>query len=357
MGGITRYIQLLGRAMTGRGHQIWVASGGGTLEGEFERGGLKTARFSVRKKSILDPSLYAALPGLNDLVCRERFDLIHSHTRVTHALAYFLSRITGVPTVNTFHGYFKYNLGRKILPFWGNRIVAISLPVAEELMAIHRAPASCVRVVNNAIDLESSAQKLSALVPHEIRIKYHIPADATVLCYIARLVQDKGHEILLRAVAQLLPEFPDLFLFLVGDGKEKEALEKTVDQLKLRSRVVRVPHISDISEALCVTDIFVHPAFYREGFGLAIAEAMAAGRPVVITNIPAINRIFRPGECCVLAEPADIGSLAGAIRFLIEAPGEKKRIAEAGKKLVNELCSLERQAGEMETVYRELAPS
>ena len=107
VGGITRYIQLLGTSMARQGHETAVLSGGGRLDGEFGRGGLKTYQFPVRKKSILNPFLYIPLKKIAALIRREKFDVIHSHTRVTHALAFFLSRMTKVPAVNTYHGYFK----------------------------------------------------------------------------------------------------------------------------------------------------------------------------------------------------------------------------------------------------------
>ncbi len=355
VGGITRYIQLLGTSMARQGHETAVLSGGGRLEGEFAGGGLKTYQFPVRKKSILNPFLYLPLKKIAALVRREKFDVIHSHTRVTHALAFFLSRMTKVPAVNTYHGYFKYNLGRKVLPFWADRLVAVSPPVADDLKSTHRAPQDRVRIVANAIDLEGSARRLAEKKPAEIRKRLGIPENATVLCYVARLVADKGHEILLRAAAKLLPSLPDVFVLMVGDGREREVLQKLIKELKLEKHALLAPIIPDISEALAVTDIFVHPAFYREGFGLGIAEAMAAGKPVVLTDIPAINKIFRPGECCVMAEPADVSSLAGAIRYLLEVPAEKDKIAKAGYQLVQSMCSAERQAREMEAIYREIA--
>lgn len=340
--------------MTREGHSVSVASGGGALEAEFNRDGMTTYTFPIRKKSILDPSLYRALPAIEQLVRQERFDVVHSHTRVTHALASRLKKSCRVPTVNTYHGYFRQNLGRRLFPFWGDRLIAVSAPVAEDMKSTLGAPAERVRVVHNAIDLARSAQRLSSLDPAQVRKNYGIPSDATVLGYVARLVEDKGHEVLLRCLARLLPDFPELFLFLAGDGREREALEKSASTLGVRGRVALVPSVADVPEALSATDIFVHPAFYREGFGLAIAEAMAAGKPAVITNIPAIHKIFRPGECSVMAEPSDIESLAGAIRFILEAPGEGRRIAAAGQALVRGLCSPERQALETEAVYSEL---
>lgn len=355
IGGVTRHVQLLGRTMVREGHRIDVASGGGSLEAEFRGDGIGTHTFPIRKKSILSPSLCAALPALKKLLRDGGYDVIHSHTRVTHALARRL-RGAGVPAVNTYHGYFRRNLGRRLFPYWGDRIIAVSGPVAEDLRATHRAPVDRVRTVNNAIDLERSARSLAAQNAAAVRQKHGVPADAFVLGYVARLVEDKGHEVLLRAFAKLLPDFPELFLFLAGEGRELPRLEKAARELGVRDRVVMGSSVSDISEALRVTDVFVHPAFYREGFGLGIAEAMAAGVPVVLTNIPAIHKIFRPGECCVMAEPSDIGSLAGAIRYLLEAPGERRRIAAAGQAFARELCDPARQARETEAIYAEVLP-
>ena len=354
VGGISRYIQLLGTMMIQRGHRVDVASGGGALEGEFEQGGMKTYRFEIRKKSILSPALYFPLSRIAGLIRNENYDVIHAHTRVTQALSFFLRRMTGVPTVSTYHGFFKYNFGRKAFPFWADRIVAISAPVAEELQSLHHAPPARIRVVGNAIDIQKSELRLSQKNSKIIRLKYGISEKAIVVSSIARLVQDKGHEILIRAMAELLPSFPDIFILMAGDGREKANLERLIAELKLEGHAALVPSVLDISEILAVTDIFAHPAFYREGFGLAIAEAMAARKPVVITNISAINQLFRPGECSVMAEPADVRALAGAIRFLMEAPAESARIAEAGHRLVQTLCSVERQSDEMEAVYREL---
>src|SRR3989338_4465912 len=136
IGGITRYIQLLGRTMSQRGHEVAVLSGGGALEAEFQKDGIKTYQFPIRKKSILDPSLYFALPKITRLIQEEKFDVIHAHTRVTQALAFFLNKKTKVPTVGTYHGYFKYNLVRKVFPFWADRLVAISEPVADSLKTL-----------------------------------------------------------------------------------------------------------------------------------------------------------------------------------------------------------------------------
>ena len=74
-----------------------------------------------------------------------------------------------------------------------------------------------------------------------------------------------------------------------------------------------VPNLDDISSALAVTDIFVHPATFREGFGLSIAEAMIAKIPVIVTDIPAVNSMFQNGVNGLVVPPKDPEAIAKAI--------------------------------------------
>ncbi len=334
-----------------------VVSGGGETEEFFHQKGIKTYRFPIRKKSILDPSLYFSLQAIADLIRREKYDILHAHTRVTQALAFFLGKMTGVPVVTTCHGFFKNNLGRKLFPFWGERVVAISQPVADELQSLHRVPTQKICVIHNALDLENSQRLYLEKNPGALRQKFSIPPGAFVISAMGRLVEDKGHQILIQALSRLHAAYPEAYALIVGDGRERERLEQAIQGMGLAGKVQIIPSLQDVSEILAITDIFVHPAFHREGFGLGIAEAMAVGKPVVITDIPAINTLFKPGECSVMAKPADSTSLTGAIHFLMEAPQERQKIALAGQKFVQSLCSLERQAREMETIYQELAKS
>ncbi len=353
-GGISTYIETLGKALMKKGHRVSVLSGGGSKIPSFEQSGIRCFSFPIRTKSELHPKLFLSLPRIASQIRLEKFDILHAHTRVTQVLAFWLGQITDLPFVSTAHGFYKARFGRKIFPCWGERVVAVSSLVAEELQNLHRIPTSKITVVNNAIDIEDFEKRLRHQNPNEIRAKNGIPKNAFVIGCISRLVRDKGQEYLIEAVSRLKQQIPDLFLVLVGDGREKTRLESLIMKLDLNSRVRILSGLQETTTILPAIDVFVHPATYREGFGLAIVEALVAKKPVILTKIPALETLFEQNINAVLVSPKDSEALADAIFDFFQHPEKAKQIAERGHEMVSTLCRAERQAEEMERIYKEV---
>lgn len=355
IGGITSYIQMIGSAMARKGHSVSVLCSGGELAEDFEAKGFRVFRREIRTKSELHPKVWLALPGIVALVKKEKFDVLHAHTRVTQVLAAAVSKLTGVPVVTTAHGFFKPRFGRRLFGAWGERVIAISPGVAESLENDHGVSPERIRVVPNAIDIAASQKKLAEKKPQEIRFEYGIPKDSTVISSISRLVEDKGHAYLIEAVRLLKERSKRPYLIILGNGRERERLLDLIETnaLKEHARIIRSE--KDITKILAVTDIFVHPATYREGFGLAIAEAMAAGKPVVATDIPAINTLLKDGDNGRVVPPKNAAALAEAVQELIDRPEYARALAEAGRLKISELCSLERMVDAIADIYREVA--
>jgi len=354
VGGITQYILSVGTSLRKRGHEIRVASSGGEMVTEFEQKGIPHQTFNIRTKSELSPKIYQALPVLIRWITKEKIELIHAHTRVTQVLAAWASWLAKVPFITTSHGFYKRRLGRRILPAWGERVVAISEPVGHHLRDAFRVSPDKIRIVYNGIDLPDFVRRFSNHAPKLVRSRYHIPEHAYVVGTTARLVPDKGHEYLIRAVNSLGEEFRDLHLIIVGDGRYRSFLETLVKNLGMRQHVTFTGNLKDVSEPLAAIDIFVLPALWREGFGLSIAEAMACRKPVIVTNIWALNTLIHNRVNGILVEPRNVADLAGAIRLLIQDPRIRDSIAQAGQRTAESRFSLERMVEELEDVYEEV---
>lgn len=354
IGGIASYIRMIGLAMSKRGHRIHVVSSGGTLEADLRQKGILCHTLPIRTKNEIHPKLLGPLGQITRLLKREKFDLIHAHTRVAEVLAFLAGSWAKIPVVSTAHGFYTPNLGRKIFPCWGRRVIAISPMVAEALVRHHRIALSRVKVVQNALDIGELQSKLRAQDPRQVRKEYGVPESAIVVGSVSRLVRDKGHEFLIQALGLLRRDFPGMFLIIVGDGREKGRLQILAQEQQLSERVKFISGLTDITGLLSTMDIFVHPATFREGFGFSIAEAMIARKPVVATNIPAINSIIENRVNGILVEPKDAGALADAVSFLLKNEEEKRRIAEGGFQMASRLCSLDRMVNGIEEVYREV---
>jgi len=353
IGGITSYISTLARAMGKRGHRISVVSSGGNAWSRLTRSGVQCYDFPIRTKNELNPKLLWSLPQIVSLVKEEHCDILHAHTRVTQVMAQFVSKLTGVPVVSTAHGFYKPNLGRRLFPAWGERVVAISALVADSLQNEHHIGPEKIRIIHNAIDIEVFTRRLGQQDRDWLRQRYGIPKDSFVVGSVSRLVRDKGHEYLIEAVRRLVKDRPELFLLIVGDGRERAALTKRSSEM-LGGRVKMIAGVQDTTAVLKMMDVFAHPATWREGFGLSIAEAMIAKVPVIATDIPAINTLLKDGENGRVVAPKDAAALASAINDLASDPAYARLLGQKGHDMAASICQSERMAGEMETLYREV---
>ena len=353
VGGISSYLSMTGSRLVRMGHEVFVVSGGGDFEENLTKKGIRCVDFAIRTKNEFHPKVFMALPKLIRLVKKEKFDLIHAHTRVTQVLGSLVSKFTKVPLMTTAHGFFRPRLSRKLFRCWGERVIAISPLVAEDLEKSHKVERSRIRIVQNAIDIEDFEERLAQKDPGALRQALGIPQGVTVIGSISRLVKDKGHEYLIQAVKDLHKKKMKAHLLIVGDGREKKNLMTLIKKSGLEGQALLVEAQQDVTSFLSLIDIFAHPATYREGFGLVLVEAMAARKPVVATNILAINTVIRNRVNGFLVEPKSGKELAEAIEFIIANPKITASIVENAYQSATELYSIDRMVNELETVYEE----
>ena len=174
-----------------------------------------------------------------------------------------------------------------------------------------------ITVIPNGIDIQTFERAVP--VP---RSSVGINNGNCVLLYVARLEPQKDHANLLRALAQI----PDADLVLAGDGSLRSQLEDQAKTLGVASRVHFLGRRKDVAELLQMADIYVHPAAF-EGFGIAAAEALSAGKPVVASNVPGLAQVV--GDAGILVPPGDPGTLAREVRTLIQAHARRSELSKA----------------------------
>ena len=177
--------------------------------------------------------------------------------------------------------------------------------------------------------------------------------DKTILINVARLSREKNHALLVRAFSKAVQSCPNLELWLVGDGELRRDIEELVKQLGLEEKVKFFGVRSDVPELLSQADIFVLSSDYEE-FGLVVAEAMAAGLPVIATAIGGIPEILEGGRAGILVPPKDVDALAKAIVELARDEKKRAELSDYGRKLVAERFDIRRTVREYEKLYLEL---
>jgi phosphatidylinositol alpha-1,6-mannosyltransferase len=157
-----------------------------------------------------------------------------------------------------------------------------------------------------------------------------------ILAFTGRLVPHKGVDVILRALSQL-PD--DVVLVVIGAGPRLPSLLGLARRLGVSDRVRFCARVSDedLPRYLALADVFVFPSQSRlEGFGLAVAEAMAVGLPVVIADMPGVREVIEPGQEGLLAEPLLADDLAAKIRTLLDDPELARRMGAAGRRRAEE---------------------
>jgi glycosyltransferase involved in cell wall biosynthesis len=189
-------------------------------------------------------------------------------------------------------------------------------------------------VVHNGI--ETDRLKVPQGTRTQVRRELGLPPNGPVIATVARLDPMKDYECFLAALERL----PGIDALAIGRGTEN-----LPDRPKLR----RLGQRDDIAELLAASDILVSSSAFGEGFSNAIAEGMAAGLPVVATDIGDARRMV--GNAGIIVKPRDPEALAAALKRLIEAPEARARLGALGRRRVEDLFSLETALMGFENAY------
>lgn len=172
-----------------------------------------------------------------------------------------------------------------------------------------------------------------------------------VIAMVARLDAIKDQLTLLRAFSQVRRTIPAATLLLVGDGDRRGLLEREAHTLGLGTSVTFAGVRRDVSTLLGQADLFAFSTTRAEGFGIALAEAMAVGLPIVASDVPACREVLADGQAGVLVEVGNAEAMSNAIISLLGNLEERRRIGTAATKRAEQAYDINRCAREY---YRHL---
>jgi glycosyltransferase involved in cell wall biosynthesis len=306
--------------------------------------------FALDKRPKLD---LRVLIRLVRLMRSERVDVVHTHLWTSSFWGRLAGALARVPVmIITEHNLDTWRRAPHLL---ADRLLGRFTDdwvfVSSEVEAFYRArlalPEGRSHVVHNGVDLAPFARRPD---PAEVRTRMGLPADARVAGVVGRLEARKGHRFFLEAMRRVVDRVPGALGLIAGEGKEKDALLAQRGALGLAESVRLVGYWPDLAEALAALDVFVLPSL-MEGHPLAILEAMAAGKPVVATDVGGNAEAVEAGVTGVLVPPADPDALADAILALLLEPERAARLGEAGRRSLDRRFSLAAAVKANEELY------
>lgn len=285
-----------------------------------------------RKKENLIKTMFK----IYQYIKKEKIDVVHCNSFNSPELL-LLTKILckKIKIMYTVHGLGQYDSLNKFQIMYRNiicdKIIAISESVKKDI--IHKgAHEDKIEVVYNAIDTSKFERYVS-------EPKYKIDKDKIVLGNVARIVpEQKGQDILIRALAILKRKYPEIKVFFAGgvDQEHKENFEflkKLTEKLELKNNVVFMGNVSNVPEFLEKIDIFILPSRF-EGFGISLVEAMVMGIPCIASNLNGPAEIIGNNKYGFLFENENVEQLADQIVYVIENYEEIKETAEKNVKKI-----------------------
>ena len=263
----------------------------------------------------------------------EKFDILCCHLFESNFIIRLLNLFVGVKTVFIF----EHNI------YWKKQWWKI---LADRLLTKKTAKifVDSQAILNFTSDQEKISKEKFAILPYPIELAeqkqfdpekikrdFSLPLNSFVIGSVARFVQQKGQTYLIKAAAKILKRLnrQDIYFLLVGYGHMEQELKKLIDSLNIRQRVIVSPAV-DIKEVLPIINIYVISSLW-EGQPIAMLEAMAAGCPVVATNVGGVPEILIDGKNGLIVEPKDEVTLAAALIRLIENKNLRDNLGKAAK--------------------------
>lgn len=330
-------------AMRARGHHIEAICQPRALL--VER--LTDAGFTVHKVDMDGPVNYLkGVAAVRGILKEGRFDVLNTHSRRDTVIAALAARLAGTPLiVRTRH------LSNKVGSMWSytclpHRVTTVSDHVRKYLIE-RGVPANKVATVYSPIVLPPPVERST------LRDELGLADDDIVVGCVAVMRATKGHKDLIDAIVPLMASRPKLHLVFVGGGSPVfEQTQDYVATLGLQDRIHLMGMRRDVPNLLAGFDVFAL-ATQQEASGTVYVEAQASGLPVIGTNVGGVAEMFRNGDTGILVPPKNPQALTDALQRLIDDPALRRRMGDAGRKMVWEeaVFSPARLAETTEAVY------
>jgi glycosyltransferase involved in cell wall biosynthesis len=238
---------------------------------------------------------------------------------------------------------------RLVLPTF-SKIVALSETHARYLVEEEGVSDKQLTIINNGVDVDRFYPVGSEEQKRKNKRKFLIKENNITVTIVASLRPEKNHGMFLDAALLIARKRKDITFLIVGEGEEKSRLQAIAHKMLLEERVIFLGNRTDIPEVLSATDIAVLCSFI-EIFPVTVLEAMAAGLPVISTNVGSLSEIIRNGEEGILIPSEDTASLAKEIEGLADNREIRLGMGERARKRVLEKFSTERMLNQYAKLF------
>ncbi|MDQ7075429.1 MAG: glycosyltransferase [Gammaproteobacteria bacterium] len=286
-------------------------------------------------------------------------DLVHSHGYKSDLYCHLAARKLPTKTVTTIHGWtsedFKVRLYEKMQAFiWRfyDRVFAVSRQYRD--IAIKKGvPHNKLHILYNGIIYDPKAPRSSAEDKQHARKKFGLKEGDISIGIVGRLSIEKAHDFYLEVAALVVKEQPQAKFLIIGDGLQRDALERQVQKLGIADNVIFAGHVDDMQSAYDAMDIEAICS-HREGLPNALLEAMLNEIPVVSVAVGGVPDVVEGEQGGIIINTRDQKKFARKLKKLIESSELRQQLGKKGRRQIKQNFTFQRRLELVTQHYREL---
>jgi glycosyltransferase involved in cell wall biosynthesis len=371
-GGPALHVAYLSAGLEKRGYETTLVAGSlargeGSMAYVAEQRGVDVVTLPDLSREISPLRDLRAAYRLAALIREVRPHILHTHTAKAGGVGRTAALLAGKArppiVVHTFHGhvlrgYFGpvrtglFRMLERTLASTATALVAVSPEVRDDLVGLGVAPAEKFTVIRLGVELEQRVDRSPEARARARRMLGIAPERFTV-GWVGRMTAVKRPDDIVTAFKRLRDRGADACLCLVGDGPDRERMERLAHELHVVRSCLFLGYQDDVAPFYAAFDALVLPSA-NEGTPVSAIEALAAGRPVVATRVGGVPDVVRDGVDGYLVDPGDVEALADRLGRLAADPELARRMGEAGRANVLERYSVERLIDDVDSLYRRL---
>lgn len=313
----------------------------------------------VREISLLND--WKSVVKLRRYIKNNNFDIIHLHSSKAGAIGRIANLFNRIPCIYTPHGWafnmkvsnqkkFLYRLIEKLLSYLCNTIIAISQAEKEDAIKLKISNHEKIKLITNGIDVS----KFSMNVTDDIRKRLGISKETKIIGMVGRLSQQKDPITFIEVAKLIKDRGYNVYCILVGDGELREEVEQKIHEHRIQDHFLITGWTNEVANYVTQFDVGVLTSQW-EGFGLVLAEYMAAKVPVVASNVNGICDVVLNQISGILVSPGDVEGFANAIIKILENEELAQKYINNGYKRVLEEFTIERVVKQHEDLYQRIA--
>jgi len=298
------------------------------------------------------------------LIKTEKPDIVHTHTAKAGTIGRIAAKAAGVPMiVHTFHGhvfhsYFSpwktrtFIMIERMLSRFSDTIITVSSKQRDEILQFGIGTPE--KVITIPLGLELKPALDADTYAGHLRQEWKLPYRTRLVGIVARLVPIKGHSFFLSAAKRVLDKIDNVKFLIIGDGEDREKLERVCHDLGIRDDVIFCGFKRLLGDVYGDLDLVVLSSL-NEGLPVALIEAMVAGKPIVATDVGGVRDLVGRNLAAELVPPRDPEAMSRALVRVLENLDTYKSLAQKYRRSTFEAYNIDRLVRDLEAIYRAVA--